>query len=143
MRLDLSSMSLNKGTGAYLYATFSPSNISVKPTVRWNSTNPSVASVTYDGYVRALSPGKTTITVTTNYNTSASCEVIVKDDTPPQPPQPPSGGDDGEDDEDDDDEDDEEDDEEIADQGPIYLDMFLDKARIRIRSLKVKVLNYL
>lgn len=160
VRLDRSSMTLNKGSGEYLYATFSPSNVAVTPTVTWNSTNPSVASVSYTGYVKALSPGVTTITVKTNYNTSASCTVKVEDNTPPPtpPPTPPSGGDDDDDDGDDDggggddsgDDDDGggsddsgDDDEDYEDSGTQYLEMFIDKAKKRIRGLKVKLLDYL
>lgn len=156
VRLDRSSMTLEKGSGEYLNATFSPSNLSVKPTVTWNSSNPSVASVSYTGYVKALSPGVTTITVKTNYNTSASCTVKVEDNTPP--PTPPSGGDDDDDDGDDDggggddsgDDDDGggsddsgDDDEDYEDSGTQYLEMFIDKAKKRIRGLKVKLLDYL
>ena len=139
--LDASYMTLNVGSGAYLRASISPSNIAVKPTLTWSSSNYNVASVNNDGYVVAKSAGTAVITVKTSHNTYASCTVVVQDNTPP--PTPP-GGDDGDDDGDDDGGDDDGDsDNDEGYVGSQYLEVFIDKAKRRVQNLKVKIIDYI
>ncbi len=61
-----------------LKAFLTPSKSSTTELI-WTSSNPSVACVINDGYIYALSEGKTTITATTDDDSgrSASCEVTV------------------------------------------------------------------
>lgn len=58
--LDSVAPSLMVGTAMKLTASVAPSNASNK-TIRWESTNPSIASVTSDGTVTAVSPGTANI----------------------------------------------------------------------------------
>lgn len=132
--LDASYMTLNVGSGAYLRASISPSNIAVKPTLTWSSSNYNVASVDNNGYVVAKSAGTAVITVTTSHNTYASCTVVVQDNTPTPP-----GGDDGDDDGGDNDDDDDDE----GYEGSQYLEVFIDKAKRRVQNLKVKVIDYI
>lgn len=138
--LDASYMTLNVGSGAYLRASISPSNIAVKPTLTWSSSNYNVASVNNNGYVVAKSAGTAVITVTTSHNTYASCTVVVQDNTPP--PTPP-GGDDGDDDGGDDGDDDGGDNDDEGYEGSQYLEVFIDKAKRRVQNLKVKIIDYI
>lgn len=60
-----------------LTATVLPENVANKA-VTWTSSNPSVATVSEAGFVTALTPGTTTITVTTvEGGKTAACEVAV------------------------------------------------------------------
>ena len=58
-----------------------PTNASNKNVI-WTSSNESVATVSETGIIKALSKGKTTITVTTeDGNKKASCELTVTEKT--------------------------------------------------------------
>lgn len=63
--------------GYILKPTITPSNALTSYT--WESSNPEVATVSDTGYIKTLKEGKTTITVKTTNNKTASCEVIVSD----------------------------------------------------------------
>lgn len=75
--LDQSTMTLNVGATGQLTETVAPDNATDK-TVKWSTSNSSVATVNADGTVTAKAPGKATITVTTNDgNYTATCVVTV------------------------------------------------------------------
>ena len=73
--LNKTSLSLARGASETLKATVSPSDASDK-TVKWNSDNPSVATVDQDGQVTAVNSGAATITASAG-NVSATCAVSV------------------------------------------------------------------
>ncbi len=76
--INTSSGQMSVGESLQLRATVYPTNASDQSVV-WNSTNSGVVSVTQDGYIRALSPGTATITVTTNdgkYRAYITIEVV-------------------------------------------------------------------
>ena len=76
--LNKTSTSIQRGNTETLTATITPNNATNK-TVTWTTSDPSVATVSSDGVVTAVSIGNATITATTNdgTNLSASCEVTV------------------------------------------------------------------
>ncbi|MCR5270596.1 MAG: M6 family metalloprotease domain-containing protein [Prevotella sp.] len=53
--------------------------VSAKYTIDWTSSNESVATVSADGVVKALAPGQTTITATSDNDLSATCVITVQD----------------------------------------------------------------
>lgn len=72
------SLTMTEGEEATLVATISPSNAD-DPTVRWSSSNGTVAKVSQEGLVTALAPGQATITVTTTDGEFESvCNVTVQ-----------------------------------------------------------------
>ena len=73
--LSRSSAELVEGESITLIATVSPNNATDK-TVSWSSSKSSIASVDYNGTVKALSFGSVTITATAG-GKSASCNVSV------------------------------------------------------------------
>mgnify|MGYP001851755683 CR=1 FL=1 len=73
--LSRSSVLLDVGGGTALSATVSPANATNR-TVRWSSSNPAVATVSSSGYVTAVGPGTTIITVSCG-GYSASCTVSI------------------------------------------------------------------
>ena len=77
--LNNSTIELDKGSTATLYATIAPSNATIKNIV-WTSSNPQIATIDESGKVTALSAGTATITAMANdgSNVSASCKVVVK-----------------------------------------------------------------
>lgn len=76
--LNKSSVTLNKGKKVVLKVTIMPADASNK-TVIWNSSNTSVATVTKNGTVKAVSKGTAKITATTADGLKvASCKVTVK-----------------------------------------------------------------
>lgn len=77
--VTLNKYSLDMSTGEQftLVATVAPANATYAKRLTWTSTNPAVASVGTDGTVSAKSAGTTTITVTTFYGLTASCNVKV------------------------------------------------------------------
>ena len=79
IKLNNTTIELDKSETTTLSATVSPSNATIKDII-WGSTNPQVAMVDQLGKVTALSPGTTTITATANDGSgvSASCNVVVK-----------------------------------------------------------------
>ena len=75
--LNMTSLSLLIGASETLIATVAPDNATDK-TVTWSTDDSSVATVSSDGKVTAVSVGNTTITVTTSDGTrKASCAVSV------------------------------------------------------------------
>lgn len=77
IQLSQNSLSLKVGEKATLTATVSPSNATDK-TVRWSSSQVSVATVSNAGQVTAIGNGTTVITATAG-NKSAKCTVTVQD----------------------------------------------------------------
>jgi len=64
VRLDIHSLTLEVGDAARLTAIVYPNNVEDK-TVIWASNNPEIATVSNDGFVMAISGGKTIIVATT------------------------------------------------------------------------------
>jgi len=82
VKLNASSKKMTNGGTATLKATVSPSNATNKA-VTWKSNNTAVAKVSSSGKITAKSPGKATITVTTNDGgKKATCEITVKPKKP-------------------------------------------------------------
>ncbi len=77
--LDRTSLTMNSpGQSVKLTATVTPADATTKD-VRWSSSKPEVASVSNDGTVTAVSPGKAVITVrTVDQGKTATCQVDVK-----------------------------------------------------------------
>lgn len=75
--LDKSFVTVNVGENFTLYATYYPSD-AVPPTITWQSSNSTVASVGQNGYVTVKNSGKARITATTDNGLSAYCDVTVK-----------------------------------------------------------------
>ena len=78
IRLNRSSASIDIGSSYTLTATISPSNVSNK-TIKWTSSNTSIATVSANGKVVAKSKGTCYIYATTLNNKKASCKVSVID----------------------------------------------------------------
>ncbi|MCI8409626.1 MAG: Ig domain-containing protein [Lachnospiraceae bacterium] len=78
VKLDKTTLQLAKGKQYIFSTTVGPENATNK-SLKWTSTNPSVASINTSGKLTAKCPGATTITVTSKDGTeiSASCLVIV------------------------------------------------------------------
>lgn len=75
--LDKSRLELELGESESLRATIAPSNAD-EPGYSWSTADPSVAEVSVDGLVKAISPGTTELTVITeDGGHSASAEVVV------------------------------------------------------------------
>ena len=76
--LNTNNLTLGIDETSQLVAYVYPSNTTNKQ-VTWESSDPSVATVTSNGLVRAIAPGSATITVTTTdgTNLSATCAVTV------------------------------------------------------------------
>jgi endoglucanase len=72
-----SSLDMLVGDSETLTAIISPTNASNKKIV-WESSNSSVASITNNGFIKALSEGNCTITATTTNGKKAECAVTVK-----------------------------------------------------------------
>ncbi len=73
------SITLSKGASSSLKATVTPAS-AANQTVTWSSSNPAVAAVDEKGLVRAVAPGKASITAKTNGGAfSAVCAVNVTD----------------------------------------------------------------
>ena len=85
VKLNTNSLELAEGVSEQLIATVEPSN-ATDQSVTWSSDDEDVAVVDSKGNVTALSEGTATITVTTNDgNYTATCEVTVNRESPPQP----------------------------------------------------------
>ena len=79
--LKRTSIKIIEGNSATLMATVTPST-AVDKSVTWTSSDPSVATVSAEGMVEAISAGTCTIEVTTNDGSfTASCTVTVVDPT--------------------------------------------------------------
>lgn len=76
LTLDQTSLTMDLGKTASLTATVSP--LESQDKVSWSSDKPSVATVTADGTVYALSAGTATITAKADSGVTAKCEVTVK-----------------------------------------------------------------
>ena len=77
--LSKSALELTVGDQASLDATISPDNAANKK-LRWSSSKESVATVTPDGIVEAVSVGTAFITATSeDSGVSAKCEITVKE----------------------------------------------------------------
>ena len=77
IKLNKSSLSLTEGETATLTATVKPDNATNK-SIEWSSSDPSIASVSEEGVVKAIAPGNAVITATTvDGGLTASCEVAV------------------------------------------------------------------
>ncbi len=75
--LNKTSVTLNAGKTTTLKATVKP-DMATDKSVKWSSSNPSVAKVSSTGVVTAVAPGKATITCKTNHKGfTATCKVTV------------------------------------------------------------------
>lgn len=70
-------MSLDMGQSQTLQWQFNPSNPQYGATVTFSSNDISIADVDFNGKITARGAGTTTITATTNYFTTATCQVTV------------------------------------------------------------------
>ena len=78
VKLNKTKLSLKAGATATLKATVTPTNATIK-TVKWKSSNTSVAKVNSKGKITAVKPGTCTITcTTTSGKKTATCKVTVK-----------------------------------------------------------------
>ena len=83
--LSKSTLELTVGDQASLDATISPDNATNK-TISWSSSKESVATVTPDGIVEAVSVGTAVITaISEDSGVSAKCEITVEPALPPGP----------------------------------------------------------
>lgn len=75
------SLPQERGVDVYSSITLSPTlqPAEANPTLKWKSSDESIASVNQNGKVTGNKPGTATITVTTDNDLSASCTVTVKD----------------------------------------------------------------
>ena len=71
-----SELSLTVGGSKRLEVAFNPTDVTSKA-LSWSSSNESVASVSSNGVVVALTPGEVTITATTTNGKTAECKVTV------------------------------------------------------------------
>ena len=79
---ELTSASIyNLDTTLTLYASISPTNATDK-SVKWESSNPEMASIDQNGVVNPHKHGKVTITATASNGSKASCELILGGNTP-------------------------------------------------------------
>lgn len=70
-------MTLDMGQSQTLQWQFNPSNPQYGATVTFSSNDISIADVDFNGKITARGAGTTTITATTNYFTTATCQVTV------------------------------------------------------------------
>jgi len=82
LTIEPTSMQLAPGEGQYINYSYSPSNVSPKPTIRFFSSDTNVATVNDNGYVRAVSTGTAIITVKNSAGPDATCYVNVKQTSP-------------------------------------------------------------
>jgi uncharacterized protein YjdB len=77
--LDKTKISLKEGSSQKLKATIAPADASLKE-IDWMTSDSSVATVDQDGNVKAVSPGKATITaISVDKALKAYCEVTVEE----------------------------------------------------------------
>lgn len=94
-----SELTLKVGETAQLRYSLQPGNATEKPTIEWKALTISVASVSQDGLVKAVSAGQARVRVQTkDFKYSALCTITVTEgdgtepenpDTPVTPPDPP------------------------------------------------------
>lgn len=79
IKIDKETLSLDSGTSYVLRASVTTTEGEIYHDVVWTSSDENIATVTSEGLVRAIYPGKAVITATTADGTklSASCEVTV------------------------------------------------------------------
>lgn len=82
LTINPTSMSLYPEEGQTISYSYSPSNVSPQPTIRFLSSNTNVATVNDNGYVRAVGSGTATITVENSAGPNATCSVNVKEVDP-------------------------------------------------------------
>ena len=70
-------MTLDMGQSQTLQWQFNPSNTQYGTTVTFSSSDISIADVDFNGKITARGAGTATITATTNYFTTATCQVTV------------------------------------------------------------------
>jgi hypothetical protein len=89
VKLNKTSVSMNKGDSMALGATASPSNADNKA-VTWKSSNTNVATVSASGTVRAAGKGTATIAAVARDGSgkAASCTVTVVEPKPTEPVEP-------------------------------------------------------
>lgn len=75
--LNKSQLQLEKGETVRIFANVGPANVS-NTSVTWSSSDASVASVTPEGVITALSGGECDIKATTHNGLSSTCHVKVK-----------------------------------------------------------------
>lgn len=76
VRISQSSLNMIVGDDINLSCSYSPSNVSPKPSLQWRSTDTRVATVS-NGYVKAVGQGSCEIEVLNNMGPKASCPVTV------------------------------------------------------------------
>ena len=82
LSISPTSMQLHPGEGQTISYSYSPSNVSPKPTIRFLSSNTNVATVSSSGYVKAVGSGSATITVENSSGPNEKCAVSVSDIKP-------------------------------------------------------------
>ena len=89
--LDKTAVTLEKGKTQKLVATVAPDTATDK-SIKWTSSNPSIATVDANGLVTAIADGTATITATTANGKAATCAVTVSSVTEPTEPstEPPT-----------------------------------------------------
>ncbi|MBD5241771.1 MAG: Ig domain-containing protein [Barnesiella sp.] len=75
--MELADVELTEGESTTLKAIITPENATDK-SVKWSSSDETVASVDASGLVTAIKVGTATITATTSNGLTASCTVTVK-----------------------------------------------------------------
>ena len=80
LSLNETAVSMPKTATKQIMAIFTPENVTIRAGL-WESSNTAVATINSSGYIKAVAPGKTVITVKTidGSNLSAQCEVTVTD----------------------------------------------------------------
>lgn len=76
IELSEKSLSIKESETHKLEAIYTPTDTTQK-NVKWSSSDESIAKISQDGTITALTRGKTTITATAENGTTASCDVTV------------------------------------------------------------------
>lgn len=76
IELSEKSLSIKESETHKLEAIYTPTDTTQK-NVKWSSSDESIAKISQDGIITALTRGKTTITATAENGTTASCDVTV------------------------------------------------------------------
>ncbi len=76
IELSEKSLSIKESETHKLEAIYTPTDTTQK-NVKWSSSDESIAKISQDGTITALTRGKTTITASTENGTTASCDVTV------------------------------------------------------------------